>query len=458
MKKVGLVIGALVLFALLFAPGAAFAQIDSYDSGFQVVNLSDTDQANIVINFYDDAGTSVAQVSDTIDPDSSNTYYPLPGPVPAGFDGAVVISSDQPVAAIANVLGDGAAGQYGSSYSSFADGSGTVSLPLLTRNYFGINTWFNVQNTGSSETTVTVEYSNAPSCDETAVIPANAAVTFNQLDHTCLGDDFLSAATITTDGADDEVAAVVMQVFEEGLMAYNGFDVGGSEPLFPLVVNNHFGILTGIQIQNQGATPTTVTVSYTANQFGTDCTETGTIDPGAFGTFSINVFGGFPTSHTTTCNAGEQFVGAASVTANSADNNLVAIVNQRDFVNLGSSAYGGFNPDVATDTVTMPLLMDAYGIWTGWSVMNVGSTADVTCTYSDTSITVVFDDLGNGQAVDVQNLNGGTGDPLQTLPDGYIGSGTCDAGSGGLLVGVVNQLDTNPGIQDPTLTYESVNE
>jgi hypothetical protein len=455
MKKVGLTLLVLVLLALVLAPSAAFAQISSYNADFQIVNLSPTNEATIRIAFINQAGTEVAAVDDTIEAGGSNTYSPLPSSVPAGFDGSVVISSNEPVAAISNVKGNGL--EYGSSYSSFDGGSNTVSLPLINRNFFGIDTWFNVQNTGTSATTVTVSYSSAPTCNQTATIQPGAAATFEQDPHTCLGDNYNGAATITTDEAGDEVAAVLMQVFSGGLLAYNGFAAGGTEPVIPLVTNNVYGILTGIQIQNQGSTATNVTITYTANSgTGTDCTESASIPAGGAETFSINVFGAGSGNTTSDCTEGEYWIGSAAVTGNSASQPLVGIVNQTNFASGGSSSYGAFDPAAATDTVVMPLLMDAFNIWTGWSVMNVGAATTATCTYGGTSISVDFA-LGTNEAVDVQNLNGQTGDPAQTLPDNYIGSGTCTASGGGLLLGVVNQANLNAGVIDGTLTYESVN-
>jgi hypothetical protein len=103
-------------------------------------------------------------VPDTVAAGGSNTYYPIGAS--DGFNGSVVISSDQQIAAIANVL----RGTQGSSYGGFTSGAETVSLPLINKNNYGIDTWFNVQNTGAASATVTVSYSGQPTCDETATI------------------------------------------------------------------------------------------------------------------------------------------------------------------------------------------------------------------------------------------------------------------------------------------------
>ncbi len=461
MKKIGLIVLVLLFLALLLAPSAAFAQISGYNADFQIQNLSSSDAATVAINFYDQSGTVAATVNDTIPADSSTTYSPLPSSVPTGFNGSVVVSSDQPVAAIANVKGTSGGADFGSSYSSFSGGADSVSLPLINKDFYGINTWFNVQNTGSAATTVTVSYSNQSTCDETATIQPNAANTFDQETNTCLPSSYNGGATITTGSSGDEIVATVLQTTSLGLFAYNGFASGGTDVVFPLVTQNVYGINSGIQIQNQGGTATDVTVSYTPSGTGngTACTETGTIQPSGAETFSINVFTGAASNTTSDCVVDEYFIGSASVTTNSASQSLVGIVNQTNFINNGGSSYGAFSPGAATDTIVMPLLMDAYNIWTGWAVMNVGSSADVTCTYSGTSISVTFSGLGTNESQDVQNLNGGTGDSGQTLPASYIGSGTCTATSGGALIGVVNQANTNvpAGSGDGTLTYEAFN-
>ena len=455
-RKFGIISVLALVVILLFSAGSAFAQITNYDADFQVQNLSSTNAAAVVITFYNQDGSVAATVSDSIPANSSTTYSPLPTSVPAGFNGSVVISSDQPVAAIANVKGN--SGAYGSSYSSFNQGSSSIGLPLINKDFYGINTWFNVQNTGSAATTVTVSYSGT-SCTENATIQPSAAATFDQSTNTCLPSAYNGAATITTGNPGDTIVATVMQAADIGLFAYNGFATGSTNPVFPLVSNNWYGIETGIQIQNSGSAATTVTVTYTPSQAGTACTETGTIQPGAAETFAINALS-FPSQGTTSnCVLGQGWVGSAQVTANSANQPLVGIVNQTNFANKGGSSYGAFDPASATGTVVMPLIMDAYNIWTGWSVMNVGSSDTVTCSYSSlSSNTNVVQTLNTNEAFAIQNLNSNSGGSAP-LPAGYIGSVTCTVAGSGKLLGVVNQANMNvaSGTGDGTLTYEAFN-
>lgn len=451
MRKIGVLL-VIALALVLLVPTASASEISSYDSGFQIQNLSST-QASIVIRFYNPDGSLEASVNDTVPANGSNTYYPLPSGVGSGFQGSVVISSDQPVAAIANVLGDGD----GSSYSGFESGAGESFLPLTYKNFANdIDSWFNVQNTGSSATNVEVSYAGQPSCTESATIQPSAAATFDQGTNTCLPDGFVGAATVSsTDGG--SIVATALQVAPNGLFAYNGFTGGATNPVMPLTTSNFATpkIHTGTQIQNTGSSSTQVTVTYTpaAAMPGTACTETRTIAAGASSTFTLYAFS-LNGSTNSTCNFGEAFVGAISVTGNTNNQPLVGIVNQTDFGNNGS-AYNSFDPAAGTNTVVMPLIMDAYNIFTGYNVINVGSTATVTCDYS--GIGASFNDsatLNTGEVMNAVQLNSGF--PANTS-GGYVGSAVCTGGAGAQLLGVVNQ-NNRAASGDGWLTYEAFNQ
>ncbi len=450
MKRFKLLIGIAIVAALLI-PALAFANVTSYTSGFQLQNLT-TSTANITITFYNQDGTQAASVSDTIAASGSNTYYPLSA-VTSGFNGSVVVSSDQQVAAIANVLGNN--GAYGASYIGFSQGATTVNLPLVMKDNYGISTWFNVQNTGSSNASVNVAFAGS-SCTASATVAPNAAATFDQATDSCLSSGYVGAATVTSD---QPVAVVVMQVTSDSqglmpnLLAYNGFTTSSTAPVMPLVSSGYYNSGTGIQIQNTGTTDTDVTVTYTpsAGFPGNTCTETKTIPAGNSVTF------GFPTMpsgcYTDAGSAGSAaFVGSAQVTGNTTSQNLVAIVNQVTTGTSNAAAYGAFNSADATTQVSLPLIMDNnYGIFTGFSVANVGTAAtDITCTFSGTSYTASATNVQPGEALtDVQ---------LGKISDGYVGSATCTS-TGQPIAAVVNQLNNGSiiAVEDGLLVSEGIN-
>lgn len=438
MKKIALFLVVGLITLLLFSTAAA--QPASYDSGFQVQNLSATDDANVVITYYNKDGSVDTTVSATIAADSSTTFFPIGASV--GFDGSVVISSDQEIAAITNVLGDGF--DFGASYGGFSAGAASVNLPLIMKDNYDYSTWFNVQNAGSADTTVTVTYGGT-SCTETATIEPGAAATFDQATNSCLASGFVGAATVTADSG-GSIVATVIETGVSTLYAYNGFTGSSTEPVMPLVQANNVGYQTGVQIQNTGSSSTSVTVSYTPAGTGTACTETQTIAAGESETFALYAMS-LPGSTSTTCTFGQHFIGSGEVTGNTTDQGLVAIVNQTDFIDKGS-AYNAFDPASATTTLVMPLIMDDnYDYFTGFNVQNSDtSTIDLTCTFSNSSQTVTAT-LDPGEALNHLQLG--------VLPAGYVGSATCTAD--GNILGVVNELNLVSG-GDSLFSYEAFNQ
>jgi len=448
----------IMVLLIMIAPMAVAAQEPSvvpeatvaYTVGFQLQNLT-ASTANVQLVFYNQDGTTAATVPDTISGNSSKTFYPLTA-VSVGFNGSAVISSDQQLAAIANVLGNG--GQRGASYGGFNSGATTVNAPLVMKNNYGIDTWFNVQNTGAASASVHIVYQPG-TCSESATIPAGAAKTFDQATNACLPSGFVGAATITSA---EPVAAVVMQVDAKSLLAYNGFTSAAVTPVMPLITSNYYNSGTGIQIQNTGASNSDVTLTYqpSAGFPGAVCTETRSIPAGQSVTFSypqlpVGCGTGGP-GVTDAANGG--FVGSAAVTSNSAGMPLVAIVNQVTRGGANAAAYEAFDPSSATSTVSLPLIMDRnYNIFTGFSVANVGTQA--------TNVNCVF--TGTGYIASASNLQPGaslTDVQINKIAPGYVGSAVCTASGGDAKIsGVVNELTAGaPSTTDALLVYDGFNQ
>ena len=445
-----IVLLAIVLIAA-FGVTSAFAAPDlNYTSCFQVQNLDGSTTANVMISYYEQGNPTPVEVSDNIPASGSVTYCPLSA-VSSGFDGSVVISANVEVAAIANVSGSNGGdpsnfSSYNASYAGFTAGATTVNLPLLFQNNSGFDTWFNVQNTSSTDTaTVTVNYSDGT--NNAASIGPGQSHTFRQADETHTQAVF--AGTITSD---QPVVATVLEVGPTNLpmlFGYNGFTSASTNPVMPLVQANNSGYTSGIQIQNTGGAASDVEITYVPASVGTQCTETMTIDPGASETFALTAWDNADSNASNDCVNGETFIGSASVTANSASVGLVGIVNQHAFGANKGASYGAFNPADATGTVVMPLIMDRNsGYWTGFNVQNVGtSQTTVSCTFANTSYTA-SGTLDPGEALnDIQD---------GAIANGYVGSAVCTSDNGEPIIGVVNELQPG-GSSDTLLTYEAAN-
>ncbi|MCB8946110.1 MAG: hypothetical protein H6658_20385 [Ardenticatenaceae bacterium] len=431
MKK-NIIVSLLSALALVLVLAvAASAAPSSYTSGFQVQNLSDTDDANVVITYYNQNGSVDTTANDTIGAGTSTTYYPIDAN--AGFNGSVVISSDQAVAAIVNILGDGGAFG-GASYNSFSSGSANANIPLVLSDFFNINTFFNVQNTGASDVTVNVDYSAATCTDQSATIAPGAAHTFDQTSD-CSANT-IGAATVTSDG---EIAVAVVQYDDKSLLAYNGFTSDGAgTAVAPLVSQNYFNSRTALQVQNTGAAAVDVTVNFTPSPGfpGAACSQTLNIAPAASANFGDSAF----FNNTAACDAGSGWVGGAEIDAGAGT--VVAIVNSVTTGTANGAAYSAFDPSTATNVVNFPLVMDRnFGIFTGSGLASAdGSSVDISCTFSNNAR--VYTATGTN-FTDVH---------LNQLADGYVGASTCTAT--GPIVGVLSQLG---GSGDKLLYYEGFN-
>jgi hypothetical protein len=445
MKKISILITLALLLGLLgttTVSASTYGKFPSYTSGIQVQNLA-ADPATVTLTYYLPDGSVDTTFVDpsTIPGYGSRTYFPIHAST--GFSGSVVVSSDQSLAAISNILGLGTTKTGAASYVAPTVGSGTVSLPLLMKGNSGIDTWFSVQNIDpSADAIVDVTYSDGTTAGP-VTIKAGSSYVFDQAAETHTLAVF--AATVT---ADKDIAVVVIEETSNSILyAYTGFVTGTTNPVMPLINSNNSGNITGVQIQNAGIESTTVTVSYTPGLFGTACTETQTIAAGASATFALYPFAGASLPGMTTTCINEKFVGSAEVTDNSASQALIAVVNQ---VNATSGeAYGSFDITSATDTVVFPLIQDRNSGWfTGLSVMNVGDVATtIDCTFTNTTYTFTATIDPGEAAVDIQ---------LNKIADKYVGAATCVASDGVPIVGTLNEASTKTTV-DGLMVYEGIN-
>jgi hypothetical protein len=332
-------------------------------------------------------------------------------------------------------------------------GATEVSLPLIMRNNSGFNTWFNVQNAGSEDAVVSVSFAAGLSgSDYTApdvTIAPGAAYTFDQSTMTDLGDTFVGSATVMSTN-DVPVVATAVEVGPDTLYAYDGFITSDTDFVAPLFQYYNAGFSSSIQVQNTGDTATDVTIAYTPSFAGTACEETQTIQPGSAATFGLFAFAQAG-NDCNTQNPGSAFVGSARVSNNSADQNLVAIVNQHNFGTGKAAAYSAFTPGQATQCASLPLIMDRNSnYWTGFSIINVGA---------DTTVTVDYSDFGTTSDDSIALTSGQSDIRLQNnaIEDGYVGSANiCGADAGDQILVIVNEQNLISA-GDQLFTYNAFN-
>lgn len=459
MKTIRVAIILALMFSVFGLPfNASAVRYTTYATTLQLYNLEST-EADIQMYFYEADGDIAAIVPDTILGNDDKTYLTLG--VPAGFDGAMTIFSSTEIAAISNIRGTLGATISDASYIAAKEGNTTIQLPLLQKNNGGLlwNSWFNVQNIGSDETTVSVKYSDIAS-PVVATIKPGASKRFDQSLESHPNRTFAAKVT-STSTIPQNLAVTVINEHANAIYAYNGFAHPTTNPVIPLInyqPASHRGWTTGVQIQNTSdTTSTNVTVSYTpVPGQGTACTETQTIPATQSRTFALNAFQSTVAGEN--CSNDVTFVGSAKVITNTGNTELTVIVNQQRNLKVPSSyfsgAYGGFDGSLATNRVIFPLIQDRNGAaqnFTGFNVMNVGSQpTTVTCTFTGSTQTV-SQSVQPGAA-----LNHVQGYFFTSVP--YVGSGICTASGGDeKIIGVINQQSINFSNQDRFLVAEGVN-
>jgi hypothetical protein len=460
-KRILIITVTLLMLSLLFSPVKAQAPT-TFESSVQIRNLEGT-SGKITLSFINADGSTAGSATIDILGSETLSFYRSTLPIASGFSGSIVISSDVRIAGMSNIDGLNISGvpvNY-AAFSAFDQGATTAYLPTLFYNNYGYNTFYSVQNLGTANADFTVNYSDGTTKTVLALKPG-AAAKVDQLNEGFAHTKPVFAGTLTSN------QPVAVNVIENGkvLFAYNGFSSGSTRLSMPLINENNYGYSTGVQIMNIGTVPTTITVRYSATSVGTSCQESRTVTPGSSKTFAQHAFfDPYDTdpTFTTDCIHGALFVGSGAVITNSAEQPLVATVNQFNPTSVKGGAYGAFNPAAGGTTVIFPLIMDrVYGYFTSWSLTNVGTTTipidGLTCTVTgkDKLGTPIVRSFKNPKAL-AQN-DGWTELQNNQLGDQFLGAAVCIGPAGSKLVGTANELGNGPQYAnvDSLLVYEGI--
>lgn len=431
MKKIAIL---LVTISLLAVPLVAQAQ--TTNTAFQVLNLNSTEEAAVSIAFYNTSGTVVYTLNDTISAGSSKTYIQANMGTELGgsFNGSVVISSNQQVAAVVNQSTsnvDATVG-YNASYTGFSEGNTDFYLPIILNAYYGFHTEVSIQNAGSSDVDVTVTY-DTPGCTDTASsLKPGAAVRFDNTSTCSGGLNSNGSATISATGG--PVVAIVNQIGESLNMeqAYNGFaPTDGASTLYaPVVLYAYYTFYSAFQVQNISGSTMDICATYSDGYY----TCKTSIADGESATFIQNT-----ETHSST------WTGSAVVT-NTIGGDMVAIVNQQGGVSAASyNAYAGGSPQWALPS----LLYQYYGFSSAYQCQNVSSGA--------VDIAVTYDDGASASASSV--AAGDTATFIQAFESGHTANQAFSAivtATGGDIVCVVNQDKITAGAIDYMYSYNAV--
>jgi len=419
-----------------YLPAISYSE-DGYRSSFRVFNPS-ASEATITWTAYNDDGSIAISNVDSIPASSGRDYWPMPDSTDV-FTGSVVIAADQPIGAISTLHSHD--GSSIASYTGATGGENKVYLPYLLKNVNGYDTWYSVQNTGSSPANITIEYHEHFVIQ--ATIPAGASKRFYQDDERHI---FGYAMGIVT--SDQPIVATVIATNGSLASAYNGSYHPVTEVSFPTIETEYASRVTLVVVRNVGESDTDITVTYRPNSGGEPCVETHSIAPLSRGSFEFNQ------DYPEKCELLDPTVGPGHITENSAEQSVTSVVNQivyHEFYyeQAARASYAPIAPADATDTVVMPLIMDRVdGYYTRFSVQHVGGPAAiVTCTFSD-SDRVVELALDEWESLQDNQWN--------QIGDQYTGSAICQADNNETRIIAVATQENLCSETDQIASYEGI--
>jgi len=446
--KISRIVLALVLVLLAvqglsltaFAAGPA----GTWASGIQIQNQSGTDPANITIDFYWSAdsatpGAHELTFTDVVPAGGSKTYY-VPAHIPGlstNFVGSAVVGADQPIAAILNtteVVSEADPKRLGSA-TGVLEPQTTMYAPYLRKDYYGRNSYIAVQNTTGSDNLVTVSYFDADgsaigAATETATLPAFTSKVFYQDANANLPSSFCGSAIIS--GA-AEIAVIVnnadsgASASQSGFESYNGLSTPATRLYMPkLTVNYYTYYQSSFTAQNTGASPATMTFTYTSTVGDVFVKTSDPIQPGAaWGPYLANEWkSGIP--------AGWSGTGSGVVTS---DQPMVGIVTEVNTDTGYSVVWSAIPEGDSTDTILFPKFDRTYYDYNGGiQVQNLGD--------QPTTLVVTFSQPGRADVI----VTSGTVDPGKStywyapdvpgLTEWFFGSVTVVSVNGQPIAGV----------------------
>jgi len=430
-KRRWAIVVALAALSLVIAAPATAQWAGTWVTSFQVMNLG-TQQANVVVEYYQENGTRVdaATHSYSIQVGSSlNIYQPSVSGLPDGFRGSAVVSADQPIAAIGSEQVTYADGSISNSqYSGFnADETGTrFYLPNVNKK-FGGSQWssrITIQNTTANPVTATVTFYNSDGTvrdTDTASLNGNGSTTLTQVNDTELPDGWLGTAIVNASG---NVAVIADVMSADGRVeTYNGFTSGAATMYLPTLLINFGANMwnTSFQVFNVGAASGTVTMTYYTSGIATPAkVVTATLLPYR----SISRY-----QPTVDSDLGATWIGS------------VVIESTQPVVAVGSQSSGAPGKRLASiyngvasgaTQAVLPTILRYFGgsnFVTGFQIMNVGTVnANVTVEYfapgNPTPVMTVYYDGAAGhlpQIAPYNSVNRYQGNDT-TLGNGWQGS------------------------------------
>jgi len=250
-KVMGVVIGVLATFLLFSVAGAIFPaqSVGQGSSDVWVMNLDDTNDANVVASYVNQEGDSDATVGDTIDPLGNTSFPASSSGLGNDWLGSMVLYSDRQLASAAQLYWQSvpvADGWSGALYSGYSEGSNEIFFPCLSRTKYH-RTLVTVQCVDTVDCDVWLTYRGEDGSGVTGnpfddTIEVDSQETYDLWDAT-LNPNVPTGLPVPWYGSlqvtsTEEIAGVAVTHWSFGYAAaYNGMEPGADTELYFATVN-----------------------------------------------------------------------------------------------------------------------------------------------------------------------------------------------------------------------------
>jgi hypothetical protein len=372
-KKLSVLTVLLVVGLLMGLSVSALRATGSRTTGVVVQNLGDA-AATVRLDYYNQAGSTVAYTETLIQPASAvgfgaNNQSGLTD----GFVGSLVVSADQPIAAIGNDTDSDSVGFY----SAVTEGATKLYVPALYKGYgnWFSEIWIQAVEEVPADATATITFrdrsGNQTGTTKTVDLTSYATIKVSPSDYTDIPSDPAWAGGAVIESS-YKMGAVIRNTRSTtvGMIAeeYNAFATGDTLVYVPAIYKQ-FGAWNsnGINVQNLGAVSTTVSIDF----YDRDGNLVTTYDfPNAF---AAN--GGVQAINTNNIAAiAANYAGTAVIKSNNAQP-VIGIVDVTSTAQGKGNVYNAVLGTDGADTVYLPSQYKRFGGWrSGVIAMNLGAT------------------------------------------------------------------------------------
>jgi len=346
----------------------------SRTTGVVVQNLGD-EAATVRLDYYNQAGNTVAYTETVVQPASAvgfgaNNQAGLTD----GFVGSLVVSADQPIAAIGNDTDNDSVGFY----SAVTEGATKLYVPALYKGYGNwlSEIWIQAVEQVPTGATATITFrdrsGNQTGTAKTVNLTTYATVKVSPSDYADIAANWAGGAVIESSYKMGAVIRNTRDTGATGMIAeeYNAFATGDTQVFVPAIYKKYGAWNSnGINVQNLGTQTTTVSIDF-YNRDGLLVTTYNFADA-----FAAN--GGVQAVNTKNITElADGFAGTAVIRSTGVS--LQPVIGIVDVTSTDQGKGNVYNAVLASDaasTVYLPSQYKRFGGWrSGVIAMNLGAT------------------------------------------------------------------------------------